>query len=282
MLSDEAHRTQYGSLALNMRAALLKASFLGFTGTPLFSNDQITRQVFGEYVSTYDFQRAVEDGATVPLYYDARGEKLGLATTELNEKIAAIEEAEINDLDVAQRLEAELKRHYHIITAERRLEQVAEDFVRHYSEGWERAKRCSCASTRSAAFACTNLFFRHGRNALRNWRPRQQKSTTTRLRKILREWISHYNRGHSHSRFWGRAFRIQDQHPRLGSIVIALSWAVESRQLQSWADFTMNMRSNEPPCSLRYDFCGPQRSRQNRTLVGKMPGNGSSQTAAEE
>lgn len=141
VLSDEAHRTQYGSLALNMRAALPRASFLGFTGTPLFSNDQITRQVFGQYVSTYDFQRAVEDKATVPLYYDARGEKLGLATTELNEKIAAaIEEAEVNDLDVAQRLEAELKRDYHIITAEKRLKQVAEDFVRHYSEGWESGK----------------------------------------------------------------------------------------------------------------------------------------------
>lgn len=141
VLSDEAHRTQYGTLALNMRAALPRASFLGFTGTPLFSNDQITKQVFGGYVSTYDFQRAVEDKATVPLYYDARGEKLGLATTELNEKIATvIEEAEVNDLDVAQRLEAELKRDYHIITAQKRLEQVAADFVRHYSAGWESGK----------------------------------------------------------------------------------------------------------------------------------------------
>ena len=141
VLSDEAHRTQYGSLALNMRAALPRASFLGFTGTPLFSNDQITKQVFGGYVSTYDFQRAVEDKATVPLFYDARGEKLGLATTELNDKIAAvIEEAEVNDLDVAQRLEAELKRDYHIITAQKRLEQMAADFVRHYSKGWESGK----------------------------------------------------------------------------------------------------------------------------------------------
>lgn len=141
VLSDEAHRTQYGSLALNMRSALPKASFLGFTGTPLFSNDQITKQVFGGYVSTYDFQRAVEDNATVPLYYDARGEKLGLATTELNDKIAkVIEEAEINDLDVAQRLEAEIKRDYHIITAKKRLAQVAEDFVHHYSKGWQSGK----------------------------------------------------------------------------------------------------------------------------------------------
>lgn len=142
VLSDEAHRTQYGTLALNMRAALPKASFLGFTGTPLIQGeDEQTKRIFGGYVSTYDFQRAVEDGATVPLFYDARGEKLGIATTELNEKIAnEIEKAEVNDIDVAQRLEAEIKRDYHIITSKKRLEQVAEDFVRHYSEGWESGK----------------------------------------------------------------------------------------------------------------------------------------------
>jgi type I restriction enzyme R subunit len=79
VITDEAHRTQYGILALNMRNALPNASYIGFTGTPLFTDDEITRQVFGEYVSTYDFQRAVEDKATVPLYYDARGDKLGIA-----------------------------------------------------------------------------------------------------------------------------------------------------------------------------------------------------------
>ncbi len=77
VITDEAHRTQYGMLALNMRNALPHASYIGFTGTPLFGDDEITRRVFGDYISTYDFQRAVEDGATVPLYYDARGDKLG-------------------------------------------------------------------------------------------------------------------------------------------------------------------------------------------------------------
>ena len=77
VITDEAHRTQYGSLALNMRNALPEASYIGFTGTPLFTEDEITRRVFGEYVSTYDFQRAVEDQATVPLYYEARGDRLG-------------------------------------------------------------------------------------------------------------------------------------------------------------------------------------------------------------
>ncbi|WP_252090761.1 type I restriction endonuclease subunit R [Pseudomonas sp. MWU13-3659] len=152
VITDEAHRTQYGTLSLNMRNAMPGASFIGFTGTPLFKDDEITKKVFGEYISTYDFQRAVEDNATVPLYYDARGEQLRFVDEGgdehsvadpkgLNEKIAAkLEELEIDDIDVQQRLERELKRDYHIITSTSRLEQVAQDFVRHYANGWETGK----------------------------------------------------------------------------------------------------------------------------------------------
>jgi type I restriction enzyme R subunit len=141
VITDEAHRTQYGLLALNMRNALPNASYIGFTGTPLFKDDEITRRVFGEYVSTYDFQRAVEDKATVPLYYDPRGEKLGVSVGDLNERIAEkLEKLEIEDIDVQQRLEKELKRDYHIITAGKRLDQIARDFVEHYSTAWESGK----------------------------------------------------------------------------------------------------------------------------------------------
>lgn len=145
VITDEAHRTQYGELALNMRNALPKASYIGFTGTPLFKGDEITRRVFGDYVSRYGFQRAVEDGATVPLYYDARGEKLGIAIGDLNERIAAkLEEleqrGEIDDINVAERLEQVLQRDYHVITAEKRLERIARDFVEHYSTEWESGK----------------------------------------------------------------------------------------------------------------------------------------------
>lgn len=141
VITDEAHRTQYGTLALNMRNALPNASYIGFTGTPLFKDDEITRRVFGDYVSTYDFQRAVEDKATVPLYYDARGEKLGVAVGDLNERVAEkLEELEAVDIDVQQRLEQELKRDYHIITAGKRLDQVARDFAQHYSKAWETGK----------------------------------------------------------------------------------------------------------------------------------------------
>ena len=124
-----------------MRNALPNASYIGFTGTPLFKDDEITRRVFGEYVSTYDFQRAVEDKATVPLYYDARGDKLGVAVGDLNERIAEkLEELETQDIDVEQRLEKELKRDYHIVTADKRLDQIARDFVLHRSKAWEAGK----------------------------------------------------------------------------------------------------------------------------------------------
>ncbi len=141
VITDEAHRTQNGLLSLNMRNALPNASFLGFTGTPLMSGDEVTKQTFGDYISTYDFQRAVEDEATVPLYYDARGEKLGIATNDLNEKIAAkLDEFELDEPSLTERLEREMKREYHIITAETRLDKIAADFVEHYTTGWETGK----------------------------------------------------------------------------------------------------------------------------------------------
>ena len=141
VITDEAHRTQYGTFALNMRQALPKASYIGFTGTPLFKDDEVTKQVFGDYVSTYDFQRAVDDNATVPLYYDARGEKLGVAIGDINERIAEkLEEIEIEGIDVEQRLQREMSKDYHIITADPRLDEVAQDFVDHYSTNWETGK----------------------------------------------------------------------------------------------------------------------------------------------
>ena len=141
VISDEAHRSQYGLLALNMRNALPNAGYIGFTGTPLFKGDELTKQVFGDYISTYDFQRAVDDGATVPLYYDARGEKLNVATQDINEKISEkLAEFEAEDMEVVEKLESELKRDYHIITAAKRLDHIARDFVRHYSASWENGK----------------------------------------------------------------------------------------------------------------------------------------------
>ncbi|MDE0449378.1 MAG: HsdR family type I site-specific deoxyribonuclease, partial [Spirochaetaceae bacterium] len=175
VIVDEAHRTQYGRLALNQRNALPNALYIAFTGTPLMKEDEITRRVFGDYVSRYGFQRAVEDGATVPLYYDARGDKLGVATDDLNERIAEkLDEFETDDVDVEQRLERELRRDYHIITAPERLEAIARDFVTHYATAWESGKAMFIAIDKITAVRMHGLIEKH-------WRSHARLSSATNI-----------------------------------------------------------------------------------------------------
>ena len=132
VLTDEAHRSQYDTLALNMRTALPNALFLAFTGTPLIVGEERTREVFGDYVSIYDFQQSVEDGATVPLFYENRTPELHLDNPDLNDDLyALIEDAELSE-EAERRLEQELGRQYHLITRDDRLETVAKDIVRHF------------------------------------------------------------------------------------------------------------------------------------------------------
>ena len=140
VISDEAHRTQAGRMARNMRLALPNAAFIGFTGTPLFKQDEITKRIFGDYVSRYDFKRSEEDGATVKLVYENRGEKLGVARTDLNDRIAAkIEEAEL-DPDQAALLDKLLGQDYEVITADERLDKITADFVEHCATRWQSGK----------------------------------------------------------------------------------------------------------------------------------------------
>ena len=148
IMSDEAHRSQYGLYADNMMKLLPTAARIGFTGTPLLSYDNITERTFGGYISVYDFKRAVEDGATVPLYYENRGAKLDdLQNPEITDEI--LDAIEAADLDSAQqeKLEKEFEKSIHILTAEPRLRSIAKDFVRHYSDVWTSGK---------AMFVCLN------------------------------------------------------------------------------------------------------------------------------
>ena len=148
IMSDEAHRSQYGIYADNMVKLLPTAARIGFTGTPLLSSDNITARTFGGYISVYDFKRAVEDGATVPLYYENRGEKIqDLRNPEITDRILdAIEQADIN-VDQQEKLEEEFAREIHLLTAEPRLRSIAKDFVKHYSDLWTSGK---------AMFVCLN------------------------------------------------------------------------------------------------------------------------------
>lgn len=132
VMTDEAHRSQYDTLALNMRNALPKAAFIGFTGTPLMVGEEKTKEVFGDYVSIYNFRQSIEDGATVPLFYENRIPELQLANEHFQgdlEKL--IEEAEL-DPEQEKKLEREFAREYHLITRDDRLEKVAEDLVAHF------------------------------------------------------------------------------------------------------------------------------------------------------
>lgn len=133
VITDEAHRSQYDVFALNMRNGLPGASFLGFTGTPLIAGqEELTREVFGEYVSVYDFARSIEDGATVPLYYENRTPELQIVNEDLNRDIAKLlEDAELDEAQ-EQKLEREFAREYHLITRDDRLEAIAADLVKHF------------------------------------------------------------------------------------------------------------------------------------------------------
>jgi type I restriction enzyme, R subunit len=132
VITDEAHRTQYDILALNMRNALPNAGFLGFTGTPLIAGEERTREVFGDYVSIYNFAASVADHATVPLYYENRIPQLQIANPTFGDDLMAIvEEA---DLDEAQerQLARTLGQQYELITRDDRLDTVAKDIVDHF------------------------------------------------------------------------------------------------------------------------------------------------------
>ncbi len=148
IMSDEAHRSQYGIFAENMVSLLPTAARIGFTGTPLLSSDNITERTFGGYISVYDFKRAVEDGATVPLYYENRGERIQeIKNPDITDKILdAIEAADL-DADQQEKLEHEFKKEIHLLTAPTRLEAIAKDFVGHYSDLWTSGK---------AMFVCLN------------------------------------------------------------------------------------------------------------------------------
>lgn len=133
VITDEAHRSQYDTLALNMRTALPNASMMGFTGTPLIAGEeQATREQFGDYVSIYNFRDAIADGATVPLYYENRIPELQLVNENFSEELnELLEEAEIDD-EAEGQLARQFATQYALLTRPERLEAIAKDLVQHF------------------------------------------------------------------------------------------------------------------------------------------------------
>ncbi|MEZ8407047.1 type I restriction endonuclease subunit R [Vibrio splendidus] len=157
VVSDEAHRSQYGNkskmvevkdkngtvtghkyvygYSKYMRDALPNASFIGFTGTPIAMDDKDTRGVFGEYVSIYDIQDAVDDGATVPIYYESRLAKLDINQDEIEQLNDKVEDEIGEDEETADRekVKSEWATLEKLVGAEPRIEQVAKDLVEHFT-----------------------------------------------------------------------------------------------------------------------------------------------------
>ena len=184
LMSDEAHRTQNGTYAENMMHLLPTAHRIGFTGTPIFKDDNITTRTFGDYISIYDFKRAVDDHATVPLFYENRGEKLKeLQSDAINAKIlAAIQDA---DLDPSQeeKVEREFAKEIHLLLSEKRLRMIARDFVQHYTDLWTSGKAMMVCLSRIACVMMYDYVQEYWQEAIANLE--QEISNNTNQQEVL-------------------------------------------------------------------------------------------------
>ena len=132
VITDEAHRTQYGTLAMNMREALPNAKFIAFTGTPLMRGDEKTKRIFGDYVSKYTFKQSIEDAATVPLYYEARIPEMQITNEDLEKQLQNIIDSADFTEEQEEQFEKEYVNMYQVITREDRLDVIAKDVVEHF------------------------------------------------------------------------------------------------------------------------------------------------------
>lgn len=189
VITDEAHRTQYDTLALNMRNALPQAAFLGFTGTPLIAGEERTKEVFGDYISVYNFAQSIEDGATVPLFYENRIPELQLTNENLGDELEQLlEDAEL-DADQERKVEQVFGREYHLITRNDRLEAVAEDLVRHFIGRGHRGKAMMVCIDKATAVRMYDKVKAHWQTVLAELKG-QLRTTTGEDRAALEEKIA--------------------------------------------------------------------------------------------
>ena len=157
VITDEAHRSQYDTLAANMRLALPNASFIGFTGTPLIAGEEETRRVFGDYVSIYNFRDSISDGATVPLFYENRIPELQLVNDDFDEELEALlEDAALDDAQ-EKAVARQFARQYQLITRPQRLEEIAADLVGHFVHRGFRGKAMYVAIDKATAIRMFDL-----------------------------------------------------------------------------------------------------------------------------
>lgn len=178
VISDEAHRTQDGKFARNMRFnGIPNATYLGFTGTPIIKEEsELTKDIFGDYISVYDFKRAIEDNATLPLHYLNRGEKLDIENPQLDEKMAALIENEDLDEDQRKKLERKFKQDYPILTSEKRLDAIAKDSVWHFNERGYQGKAMFVTLDKPTAVRMYNLMMKYWQRYVEELKDRTKKA----------------------------------------------------------------------------------------------------------
>jgi len=189
VISDEAHRTQAGTFARNMRfQGIPNASYLGFTGTPIIKEEEeITKNIFGEYVSVYDFKRAIDDGATLPLLYSNRGEKLNIENPQLDEQMAEILEDENIDIDQKKKLSYLFKKDYVILTAEPRIDAIAKDLVWHFNERGYQGKAMFVTLDKPTAVRMYDLIQKHWPVYVADLKKRIEKATDQQEEQHLKQ-----------------------------------------------------------------------------------------------
>ncbi len=189
VIVDEAHRTQYKSLAENMRAGLPKAQYLAFTGTPLLGAERKTNAWFGEYVSEYNFQQSMDDGATVPLFYQKRVPEVLIQNEDLSEEFYEILEDENLDETQQAKLERRFAREIEVIKRDDRLETIAKDIVYHFPRRGYLGKGLVITLDKFTAVRMYDKVQRLWKEELKALLGRVQKSTNdierARLKKIV-------------------------------------------------------------------------------------------------
>lgn len=180
VIVDEAHRTQYKSLAENMREGLKGAHFIAFTGTPLLGKERKTSKWFGDYVSEYNFQQAMDDGATVPLYYEKRVPKVLIQNDDLSDEFYEILEDENLDDAQQQKLEKKFAKEMQVIVRDDRLNTIAEDIAYHFPRRGYLGKAMVVSLDKFTAVTMYNKVQAHWKSELKRLRS-LVKSTTNEI-----------------------------------------------------------------------------------------------------
>jgi len=194
VIVDEAHRTQYASLAENMRTGLPNAQYVAFTGTPLLGKEKKTNAWFGDYVSEYNFAQAIEDGATVPLFYDKRLPEVQINNDELNEELAEILEDENLDEQQQQKLENKFSKEMEVIKRDDRLETIAKDIAYHFPRRGYLGKGMVICVDKYTAVKMFDKVSNHIKEQLKHLRKDYKEAVSQKRKDELKNIISFLNK----------------------------------------------------------------------------------------